>query len=395
MAALLTSEIEDSNKRDIMVEHLGDCRRLGCDVLPPNIQEGEAEFAVKDGKIVFGLLAVKGLGRGAAEEIVRVRNEGGPFKDFVDFCERIDQKIVPKTAIERLIKVGAFDCTGAKRAQLWDALSGALQAASQAQDDRRHGQGSLFESAESANGNGGAAPNEGLRNIPEWPPLEMLKYEKESLDFYISSHPLGQYEDALKRFSSHATANLRMCEANQEVFLGGMLTLVRYMNTKKARNGNTRYARFKLEDFSGAAECVMWPDDYEKFKTLIDEDKICFVQAMVERKSDEPTLQVTRILTIDQGQLERTTGLVLVVDLTDNDGEDTRKLESIRAVLLRARGSLPVFLHIRDGQGKWLRMKAGDDLRIDPRTINKTDLEVILGAGRVEFSRQSTVQNQR
>src|SRR5262249_45524312 len=203
MAALLTSEIEDSNKRDIMVEHSDDARRLGADVLPPNIQQGEAEFTVNNSKIVFGLLAIKGLGRGAAEEIVRARNDKGPFKDFFDFCERIDQRVVPKSAIERLIKVGAFDCTGAKRSQLWDALPGALQAASQAQDDRRHGQLNLFDVLESEAG-GGTAPNEGLRNLPDWPPLEKLRYEKESLDFYISSHPLGQYEDMLKRFSSHA-----------------------------------------------------------------------------------------------------------------------------------------------------------------------------------------------
>ena len=107
MAALLTSEIEDSNKRDIMVEHIDDAKRLGADVLPPNIQQGEAEFTVKNGKIIFGLLAIKGLGRTAAEEIVRVRKEGGPFKDFFDFCERIDHKTVQKAAIEKLIKVGA------------------------------------------------------------------------------------------------------------------------------------------------------------------------------------------------------------------------------------------------------------------------------------------------
>ncbi len=392
MAALLTSEIEDSNKRDIMVEHIDDARRLGCPVLPPNIQEGEAEFTVKEGKIVFGLLAIKGLGRGAAEEIVRARKEGGPFKDFFDFCERIDQKAVPKAAIERLVKVGAFDCTGAKRAQLWDAISGALQAATQAQDDRKHGQMNLFDSVESVGGDTVKAANDGLRNVPEWQPLEKLKYEKESLDFYISSHPLGQYEDSLRRFSGQAVANLKQCEPNQEVFMGGMLTVVRFMNTKKARNGNSRYARFKLEDFSGSAECVMWPDDYAKYKDLVEEDRICFVTAVVERKTDEPILQVTRIVTMEAGQLERTTGLVLLMDLTDNEAEDVRTMESIRTVLQRARGNLPVFLHIRDGAGKWLRMKASDDLRINPTTVNKSDLETILGPGRVEFSRQSNGQ---
>ncbi|MSQ93516.1 MAG: DNA polymerase III subunit alpha [Gemmataceae bacterium] len=389
MAALLTSEIEDSNKRDIMVEHIDDARRLGCPVLPPNIQEGEAEFTVKEGKIVFGLLAIKGLGRGAAEEIVRARKEGGPFKDFFDFCERIDQKAVPKSGIERLIKVGVFDCTGAKRAQAWDALAGALQAATQSQDDRKHGQMNLFESFDGGNGESQKSANEGLRNVPEWPPLEKLKYEKESLDFYISSHPLGQYEEPLRRFSSHAAATLKACEPNQEVFLGGMLTVVRLMNTKKARNGNSRYARFKLEDFSGAAECVMWPEDYAKYKDLVEEDKICFVTAVVERKTDEPTLQVTRIVSMEAGQLERTTGLVLLMDLTDNDQEDVRKMEAIRVVLQRARGNLPVFLHIRDGSGKWLRMKTSDELKINPTTVSKADLETILGAGRVEFSRQS------
>jgi DNA polymerase-3 subunit alpha len=389
MAALLTSEIDDSNKRDIMVEHIDDARRLGAEVLPPNIQEGEADFTVKNGKIVFGLLAIKGLGRSAAEEIVRVRNEGGPFKDFFDFCERIDQKIVPKAAIERLIKVGSFDCTDAKRSQLWDALNGALQAASQAQDDKKHGQLNLFETMASANGDGHApAANENLRNLPEWAPLEKLKHEKESLDFYISSHPLGQYEDMLKRFSTHAAAELRGCEANQEVFLGGMLTVVRLMNTKKARNGNSRYARFKLEDFSGSAECVMWPDDYVKYKDLVEEDRICFINAVVERKTDEPILQVTRVLTVEQGKMERTTGLVLLMDLTEDDTADAHKLESIKTVLARSRGNKPVFMHLRDGGGKWLRMRASDDLRINPASVSKADLETILGVGRVEFSRQ-------
>lgn len=387
MAALLTSEIDDSNKRDIMVEHIRDAKDLGAEVLPPNINEGEAEFTVKNGKIVFGLLAIKGLGRGAADDIVRARNEGGPFKDFFDFCERIDQKAVPKAAIERLIKVGAFDCTGAKRSALWDALTGALQAASQAQEDKKHGQLNLFDAPESS-GDGSHEPNEGLRNIPEWVPLEKLKYEKESLDFYVSSHPLGQYEDTLRRFSSHAAANLRDCEANQEVFLGGMLTIVRFMNTKKARNGNSRYARFKLEDFSGNVECVMWPDDYVKYKELVLEDKICFIGGIVERKTDEPILQVTRVITVEQGQMERTTGLVLLMDLTQNDDEDLRKLESIKSVLGRARGHLPVFLHIRDGAGKWLRMKAGDDFKINPSTLSKADLETILGPGHAEYSRQ-------
>src|SRR5262249_17404771 len=121
MAALLSSEIDDGNKRDNMVEHIADARRLGVEGLPPDLSAREPDFAVVGGKILFGLTAIKGLGRGAAEEIVRARTEAGRFRDFFDFCERIDGRSVTRGGIERLIKAGAFDCFG-RRAQLWHVL---------------------------------------------------------------------------------------------------------------------------------------------------------------------------------------------------------------------------------------------------------------------------------
>ncbi len=387
MAALLTSEIEDSNKRDIMVEHIDDARRLGAEVMPPNIQEGEAEFTVKNGKIIFGLLAIKGLGAAQPRRSCGLETKAGRSRTSSISANASTRRSCrnPASSASSRSAPSIAPAPSARSAGMpWAALS----AASQAQEDKKHGQMNLFEVMESSNGDAAEKVNEGLRNIPEWIPLEKLKFEKESLDFYISSHPLGQYEENLKRFSSHATANLKSCEPDQEVFMGGMLTVVRLMNTKKARNGNSRYARFKLEDFSGSVECVMWPDDYVKYKDLIEEDKICFVSAVVERKTDEPILQVKRVVTMEQGQLERTTGLVLLMDLTDNSDADIRMLESIRSVLGRARGNLPVFLHIRDRLGKWLKMKAGEDLKVNPTTLSKADLETILGPGRVEFSRQ-------
>src|SRR5207302_4217118 len=117
MAALLSSEIDDGNKRDFMVEHIEDARRLGVEVLPPDVNSSESDFTVRDGKILFGLTAIKGVGRGASAEIVRARTAGGPFRDLFDFCERIDLKILARAAIERLIKAGACDRFG-RRAQL-------------------------------------------------------------------------------------------------------------------------------------------------------------------------------------------------------------------------------------------------------------------------------------
>ncbi|MFO0967345.1 MAG: DNA polymerase III subunit alpha [Gemmataceae bacterium] len=386
MAALLSSEIEDSNKRDLMVQHIEDAKKLGVEVLPPDAQTCEPDFTVEGGKILFGLCAVKGLGRGAAEEIRRVRIAGGPFKDIFDFCERIDHKQVPKAAIEKLIKAGGLDRLGGHRAQLYEALGRAMESAGQTQEDKRHGQGNLFETFGETTTEA-AATVDGLRDIPAWPPAEQLKYEKEALDFYISSHPLAQFQDTLDRFASTKVKDLSGMAPNQEIFMGGMLTQVRFMNTKKARNGNSRYVRCKLEDFTGAAECVMWPDDYIKYKDLIDEDRIVFVQGTVEKNREEPGLVLTRVMTMEQGQKERTTGLVLLMSLRQHQPQ---QLEAIAQVLRRSQGNVPVFLHVQDAAGKWLKLKASDSYRINPATLAKQDLEVILGPGRVEFARQGS-----
>ncbi|MFO0864121.1 MAG: DNA polymerase III subunit alpha [Gemmataceae bacterium] len=393
MAALLSSEIDDSNKRDIMVEHIDDARRLGADVLPPNVQEGEPDFTVKDGMIVFGLTAIKGLGRSAAEHIMQVRKEGGMFKDFFDFCERIDQKIVPKAAIEKLIKAGGFDkIANEKRAPLCEAMGRALNAATQAQEDRRHGQLNLFDAFDGtsqpasngeSNGTPGSTIEMGLKDIPDWPPGERLKFEKEALDFYITSHPLAQYGETLRRFASHPVQTLKDMQHHQEVFMGGMFTQMRYMNTKRARNGNTQYARCKLEDHSGTVECVMWPDDFVKYKALVVNDQICFIAGILEKDREEPIVQITKVLTLEQGQRERTAGLVLVFDL-DSPPE---QVDAVANVLKRSPGNCPVFIHVRDGVGKWMKLKTSEAMRINPQTLVKSDLETILGPGRVEFAR--------
>jgi DNA polymerase-3 subunit alpha len=381
MAALLSSEIEDGNKRDIMVEHFDDARRLGVEVLPPNINTGDIEFTVADGKIVFGLCAIKGVGRGCCAEIVRARQEKGPFKDIFDFCERVDLKIVQRAAVEKLIKAGAFDCFDARRAQLWAVLPGALQVAQEVQQDRRKGQGGLFDAAGDADGE--ASPTS-LPDIPEWPNNEKLKYEKEALDFYFSSHPLAQHAQDLRGFSTHTTTQLADVGPQQEVVIGGMLTQVRLQNTKKpGRNGHSRYARCKLEDLEGAVECVMWPDDFVRYKDTFLEDRICFVKAQVERVREEPSLRLLHLLDIDQAKRELTRGLLLSV----SSGElSPGALDGVSLILQRARGSCPVFLSVRDPGGKRAVLKLANDYSVNPSTVSVAELESLLGSGHVGFT---------
>ena len=148
--------------------------------------------------MLFGLTAIKGVGRGAATEIVRTRKEGGIYKDLFDFCERVDLKAIPKSAIERLIKAGAFDNLGATRSQWMHLLPRALQSAGDMQEDRRSGQLNfldVFETAAPAK----SATKHTLPDIPEWSSSEKLKNEKEALDFYLSSHPLAGHEKEVRR----------------------------------------------------------------------------------------------------------------------------------------------------------------------------------------------------
>src|SRR5262249_7495516 len=230
------------------------------------------------------------------------------------------------------------------RSQIMTSLPRALQAASDRQNDRRMGQGNLFEAFTSEEP--AAAVAEELPNVPPWPEAEKLKYEKEVLDFYFSSHPLAQSEEELRRYATHTVAELRGLPADHEVTLGGMLTQLRFMNTKKARNGNSRYARCKVEDFTGAAECVMWPDDFVRCKVELKEDQIYFLKGVVERNRDEPGVVLTRVFTLEQARQEMATRLYL---LARPNRVRPLDLDLLRDVLRRTPGPCPVFLTVEDG----------------------------------------------
>src|SRR5262245_61549310 len=327
MAALLSSEIDDGNKRDILVDHISDARKLGVEVLPPDANRGRADFDVVDGKVVFGLTAIKGLGRGAAEEIVHAREADGPFRDLFDFCERVDLRVVPKAGIERLIKAGAMDAFG-NRASLFATLPRAAQAAEDRLSDLRRGQNNLF------GGGGGDDAGEnghsGLIDMPEWPELERLKFEKEALDFYISSHPLAQFDDQLRRFRSHDAGRLAKEEHGKDVRVGGMVAQLGFRTTRQGK----RFALFRVEDFTGQAKAVMWSEELQRYKDDLVEDRILLFEGTVEWRDGvgEPDLVVKRVMTVEQARKELTRGLVLRLPYSDDEAAH-RKVDGIAAAL--------------------------------------------------------------
>ncbi|HVS35631.1 MAG TPA: DNA polymerase III subunit alpha [Gemmataceae bacterium] len=383
MAALLTSEIEDGNKRDVMVEHIADARRLGVEVLPPSINESDGDFTVRNGRIIFGLTGVKGVGRGSSEAIVRARAEGGPFKDLFDFCERIDAKIVNKTALEKLVRAGALDGLGGHRAQLLHALPRALQAAASRHEDLRRGQRNLFDAFGGDGAQAAPIADEPLPEVPAWPDAEKLKYEKEVLDFYFSSHPLAQRDKELRRFASHTADQLKQLPPDAEVTLGGLMVEVQYRNTKKARNGNSRYLVCKVEDMTGAVKCVMWPDDLLRCKEEVREDAVCFVRGVVDRRRNEPELILNRILSVEQAQRELARGLYLLVKAGLHRPSH---LDALGPLLARAPGGCPVILTIRDRSGKDVVLKLGREYAVNPGAYPHDELEQLLGEGCVKLA---------
>jgi DNA polymerase-3 subunit alpha len=383
MAALLSSEIEDGNKRDIMVDHIADARRMGVEVLPPDVNTSDSLFSVLHGRIVFGLLAIKGVGRGAAEEVVRARAEGGKFRDVFDFCERVNTRALSKAVIERLIMAGALDQLADHRAQLMHVLPRALQAAEERQNDRRLGQRNLFEAVTdpATNGNSKTEATAMLPEVTPWSETEKLKHEKEALDFYISSHPLAQYDEELRRYATHRVADLNGLPADQEVTLAGILVGVEFRNTKKARNGNSRYLLARIEDFTGAVRVVMWPDDLARCKSEIKNDDICVVRGTIDRSREEVNVVVTRILNLDQAKSEMARELHLLLRL----GQGPEIVDQLSALLRQTPGPCHVVLTVKDEAGKRCILKLGRAFAVNPATFLRGELESILGRDAVKL----------
>lgn len=392
MAALLSSEIDEGNKRDLMVDHIADARKLGVEVEPPNVNKGQPDFDVVNGKIVFGLTALKGLGRGAAEEIVKAREKGGVYRDLFDFCDRVDLRVLKAGQIEKLIKGGAMDCFGKnKRNAMLHALPRAVAAAEEKLVDKRRGQKSMADLFGGGDDDGGGIGAGGLAevlpDIPEWPDLEKLKFEKEVLDFYMSSHPLAQYDEQLRRFRSADAVQCAKMKAGAEVRLAGMVVEVIPKLVSKGKNAGNRWAIVRIEDFTGSVKCILWSDQFQRFGDLVKADAILLFDGKVEWRegSGEPDVIVDRVMTMDEAKADLTRGLVLRMKFrTDDDGRQT--FESVGKILKKARGPCPVYLSVSDAVGRAASFKLSADFFVNPTQVAVEQLEMILGPGSVLFT---------
>src|SRR5690349_9205760 len=279
MTAVLTAFRSNEEK---VAAAIAECRRMGIEVLPPDVHRSGVEFTVEGPAIRFGLLAVKNVGQGAIESIVAARKAGGEFKSLRDFCERVDLRLVNSRVLEALIKVGALRAFG-HPAQLLLGLDDAIAAAQATQRDRVTGQTSLFDLGAAD----AAVFERPLPTATEVPVRERLRWEKELLGLYLSEHPMGEVAEQVGRFVSAYSGDLRDETLDgQRVVVGGIVTAQRTVITKS----QSTMAIVTMEDLQGTIEVVVFPRLYEQTAGTWREGEILLVAGRVDHKSEDVSL---------------------------------------------------------------------------------------------------------
>ena len=382
MAALLSGDIPGRNfkTKDQLVEHLEDCRRMNIEVVSPDVNRSCEDFTVQDGKIYFGLSAIKGCGGSAAGAIVDARKAGGPFKDLFDFCERVDPAGCGRATIETLIKAGAFDSFGARRSQQMASVERALQSGAAMHSDRKTGQKGLFDAMDDEEQSTTAKAS--LPDIPEWETKQQLAGEKEVLGFYLSSHPLAEHQQTLSTYCTHTLDQLATLPARTEVMVGGSMAAIKYSQTKNPRPDKpSKYVMFDLEDMSGTVRCILWPDDFLLHGHRVEADAILVVRGSIDRRGDEANLIVNELIPLEDLAGRFTRGMVVRVT---EEQHTQRGLEDLFEVLRGYPGSCELQLVVCLADGSKVHLKSGG-LRIDLNPEMRTRVDQLLGPGNVKL----------
>ena len=295
MAALISSVM---NTKDRVPFYVSACHELGIEVEPPDVNESEHDFAVVEGKIRFGLNAVKNVGDSAARRIVEAR-KSGPFASLWDFTERVDPQVVNKRALEALVKCGAFDSTGASRKGMFDALEQALGSGAARQEALMFGQESMFE----------------VEHPPitgeEYEKNELLRLEKETLGVYVSEHPLQSIREQLRRKTDAPLAEIERRRDGEFVTVGGIVGAIKQLTTKKGEP----MVFMRLDDLTGSTEVVVFNSVYGALADLLEVDEVLVIKGRVDHKQEGETKLIAVEVTPFEATPERRE-VVLRVDAT-------------------------------------------------------------------------------
>ena len=366
MAALLTEDMENTDK---VIKNIGEVRAMGVKVLPPDINASERSFTVADEVMRFGLGAVKGVGAAALDSIQLVRKDK-PFCSLQDFCERVDLRKVNKRVGEVLIKCGAFDSLGGKRAQFLAALEDSMEIGQRLQRELESGQDSLFGTQEilSAGGNGYGD----LPDIEEWDEKTLLSYEKESLGFYVTGHPLARYSDSIKRFTTCDAAGLPERTDKEQVRVCGIVSGMKELITKKG----DRMAFITLEDLSGSVEVIVFPEVYSAAMEFIKGEDPLLVSGELDVGEEACKILATEISLLRD--VKETLAKLVHIRLT-TPGLDELQMRQLKGIVQRYRGHCDVQLHITIPNRSETVINLPDQLRMAATDEAMADAEKLFG----------------
>jgi len=385
MAALLTSE---TSKPDNVVKYIGECKELGIQVLPPDVQISGAQFTPQGAAIRFGLAAVKNVGGNAIESILKARGEaGGRFASFWQFCEKVDLRVMNKRVIESLIKAGALDSLG-KRGQIFAAVDRAMERAQKSQKDAAQGQSGLFGLFDEAPAPGRHADD--LPHAPDWEESERLANEKEVLGFFVSGHPLDKYAEKLRNLPGVISvaealerkpperAWGRQSDPADELQVAGMLHGTGA--ARKSKRGDL-YAQGFIEDATGKMEVICFAREYERLAESLKMQAPVLIRGTLMGDEDSaPKLSINSVQALDDVQVKLPLGVRIRINL---DRATEEIFSELRSAAAAAPGPGRVMLHL-EKKGEYAVILEPEQMSVaaDRGWIER--IEELIGKGTVQ-----------
>jgi DNA polymerase-3 subunit alpha len=381
MAALLSGEMGNSDK---LAGFIAEAKEVGIDVLPPCVNESIGRFnAVPDGSgIRFGMAAIKGVGEGVVEEIVKERDANGPFKGLMDFCSRISGG--NKKVIESLIRCGAFDAGGIHRARLFNGIETAIGRAAEALRDKASGQCSMFDMMGAAEETSTGSDEE-LPDVTPWSESDMLAAEKELIGFFISGHPLARYEWELNKFALTRMKDFSQLAPGTRTRVGGMIVETRKLFTKKDQKP---MATFRIEGLEGSISAIMFADSYAEYGHHIVEDATAMFGGVWEQKrdSDELQFQVLEIFPLEQASSQFCDRVSIHLP---EMGVNEYILAKLKAAVTEFHGNAPLHLCIEFVDGPKAFINAAHEYKVRPCAGLEHKIEQTIGEGLVYIAAKS------
>ena len=358
MAAVMSSELQNTDKIVVFVE---ECRAMQLALRLPDVNEGQYMFTVDaQNAIIYGLGAIKGLGEGPVENLLRARDEGGPFRDLFDFCARTDPRKVNRRAIEALIRAGAFDRLNTDRWVLLAALDDALKTAEQSANNRECGIADLFGEVVSDASQAAGDVYAAFRSARPWSARERLSGEKDTLGLYVTGHPIDEYAEELKRFAPTLIGDLRADKQGSQM-LAGLIVASRTMKTKR---GDTM-AILQLDDRSARIEVTVYPETLSEKRDLLVKDQIVIVEGSVAHDDYSGGLSVRARDVHSLQSIRESHAAELTIEVTQASLDDALADRLAQALGAAGGGRCPVSLWYQQPAGR-ARIRLGERWAVTP-----------------------------